>query len=390
VNTLLISHTDRDGLFSAAALLRALGDAQAPEVLLTQGSYLASELEDLVAGGRRYDAIHVTDTYWHPRTGDRVVSALGALLKPGARLAWIDHHTSSVDHICTLGATLPLSPATRIIGDREGRYEAVSLVLEAFGTQGDPVAADLLKAACNGWAREGVPLPPEVQGWLDVVDGLARSPELPPAHAAGIARALAGGFATPIPAHLEPLGELTRRVRARTKELIGQDAWTRLPSTEGGWGLLLDLHREPLANAYELAVGLARAAGGRVDYFITQEHPGLVHYVSGPGARAERDALERGGLPHLRLSTLHKVGRGRRRGIDLAYLTRRQPGSERLGPWIDAHPYIVKAPWRQPWAVDGAAIEGTARSIGRELGGLLERFRWSDRDRAGRWFGGKA
>ena len=33
-------------------------------------------------------------------------------------------------------------------------------------------------------------------------------------------------------------------------------------------------------------------------------------------------------------------------GIDLAFLTRRSPGADLLGPWIDAHPYIVKAPWR--------------------------------------------
>ena len=381
---LLVTHTDRDGVFSGAALLRALGESRDTEVLLTQGSYLAPELEDLVAAGRRYQAIFITDTYWHAPAGDRVRAALRALLAPGAELAWIDHHPSSVEHQAGLGAGLPLSALGRIVGDREGRYEAVSLVLEAFGTAGEPVAAELQKAAWNGWGRNGEPVPPAVQAWLDVVDGLARCPELPAVQAADLVRRLARGFQTAIPAHLAPLGELTRRVRARTAELGRQDTWPRLPSTDGGWGLVLDLHREPLVNSYELAVDLANQAGGRIDYFVTQEHPGVVHYVSGPGARAERDAQERGGMPHLRLSTFYKVGR--RKGIDLAYCTRRAPAADLLGPWIDAHPYIVKAPWRRPGQVDGAAVLAAAGAIGATLRGVLERCRWNDRDRLNRRF----
>lgn len=376
---LLVTHSDRDGLFSGAALLRALGAARDTEILVTQGSYLAAELEDLLAAGRRYRAVYITDTYWHPQAGDRIRAALQALLAPGAELAWIDHHPSSVEHQGSLGQGLPLSPLTRIIGDREGKYEAVSLVLEAFGTTLEPVAASLLKATRNGWSRAGEPVPPAVQGWLDVVDGLARSPDLPAAHAADLVRGLATGFDTAIPVQLEPLGQRTRRVRARTAELVRQDAWPRLPSTDGGWGLLLDLHQEPLANAYELAYGLSGRAQGRIDYFVTQEHPDGVHYVSGPRARAERDAQERGGMPHLRVSTFYKVGR--RKGIDLAYFTRRGPAAEFLGPWIDAHPYIVKAPWRRAGQVDGAAVLAAAGAVGSALQGVLERCRWSDRDR---------
>ena len=383
---LLITHTDRDGLLSGAALLRALGVTPAPDIILTQGSYLAEELDDLVSSGRRYQAICVTDTYWHPQAAGRLHTGLRELLNPGGKVAWIDHHPSSVEHADALQSVLPFSSRSRIIGDRDGKFEAVSLVAESFSLAQDPVAADLVKAARNGWSRNREPVPAGVQRWMEVVDGLARTPELPADEAVDIVRALSRGFDAPIPAHLEPLAETTRRVRTRTAELIQRGDWPRLPSTEGGWGLLLDLHREPGVNAYELAVGLARAAGGRIDYFVTQEHPGLVHYVSGSKARAERDALERGGMPHLRVSTLHKGGKRSSswpasRGIDLAYLTRRQPAADFLGPWIDAHPYIVKAPWRRNGEVDGAAVRSAALAIGNELSGLLERFGWSDRDR---------
>ena len=376
---LLITHTDRDGLLSGAALLRALGDPWGPEVLLTQGSYLASELEDLVAAGRRYAAIHVTDTYWHPLAATRIHRALRQLLLPGALVTWIDHHPSSVDHEGSLAAALPLSPQSALIGDRDGRYEAVSLVVDGFGLGGDAVACDLLRTARNGWNRGGPAMPPEVAAWLEVVDGLARMPSLPPAQAAQIVRTLAGGFGSPIPGPLATLGATTREVRRHTRERIQGGAWTPLPSTKGGRGLLLDLHADPGLNAYELAYGLATAAGGRVDYFVTQEAPGLVHYVSGPTARAERDALE-GGMPHLRVATFYKVGR-HARGIDLAYLTRRRPASAVLGPWIDAHPYLVKAPWRRASAVDGAGVLDAAEVIGATMQGVLERCRWSDRDR---------
>jgi len=383
---LLISHTDRDGLLSGAALLRALGDGPAPDLILTQGSYLAAELDDAAASGRRYRTIYVTDTYWHPQAASRLHAGLRALLLPGGEVAWIDHHPSSVDHAEALRSILPLSPRSRIVGDREGKFEAVSLVAEAFGLEADPVVADLVKAASHGWSRNREPVPSGVGPWMEVVDGLARTPELPAESAADLVRALSGGFGAPIPAHLEPLGETTRRVRARTAELILRDGWTRLPSADGGWGMLLDLSREPDVNAYELAVGLANAAAGRIDYFITQEHPGLLHYASGPAARAERDAQERGGMPNLRVSTLYKGGRKSAnwhpsRGIDLAYLTRRRPACDLLGPWIDAHPYIVKAPWLRSAEVDGAAVLAAAMAIGEEMRGLLGRFGWSDRDR---------
>jgi len=73
---LIITHTDRDGLLSGAALLRALGGTPAPDIILTQGCYLAEELDDLVASGRRYQAICVTDTYWHPQAAARIRGGL--------------------------------------------------------------------------------------------------------------------------------------------------------------------------------------------------------------------------------------------------------------------------------------------------------------------------
>ncbi len=385
---LLITHSDRDGLFSGAALLRSLREFAAPEVLITQGIYLAAELEELVGSGRRYSAIYITDTYWHPAHAERVVTSLRTLLLPGGRIAWIDHHPSSVENEQRTQRDLPLSAFSRIVGDRDGKHEAVSLVAEAFATASDPVVASLLKAVANGWARNREPMPAMVERWLAVVDGLARCPELPPAQACDIVRCLAQGFECPIPDHLLPLEARTRSIKARTSELFQMSDWMKLPSVDGGWGLLLDLHDEPDVNAYELAVALSRAAQGRIDYFITQEHPGLVHYVSGTGARRERDSLERGGLPNLRVSTLHKGCRWKSatwraaKGIDLAYLTRRRPAPELLGPWIDAHPYIVKAPWQRE--VQAESITRAAVQIGEEMLQVLNNFGWTDADRGRR------
>jgi hypothetical protein len=389
-DSLLITHTDRDGLFSGAALLRSLREFTHPEVLVTQGIYLASELEELVDSGRHYSAIYITDTYWHPFHAERVVASLKDLLLPGSKIAWIDHHPSSVENEPKIQRDLPLSAFSRIVGDRDGKHEAVSLVAEAFDTATDPVVASLLKAVFNGWARNREPVPPMVERWLAVVDGLARCPELPPEQASDIVRCLAQGFECPIPDHLLPLEARTRAVKARTSELFQTSEWMRLPSADGGWGVLLDLHDEPDVNAYELAVALSRASQGRIDYFVTQEHPGLVHYVSGAGARRERDARERGGMPNLRVSTLHKGGRGKKatwraaKGIDLVYLTRRRPVPDLLGPWIDAHPYIVKAPWCSE--VRSETITHAAARIGEEMRTVLNHFGWTDADRCRKTF----
>ena len=113
---LLITHTDRDGLLSGAALLRVLGATAAPDIILTQGSYLAEELNDIVASGRRYQAIYVTDTYWHPETASRLHSGLSRLLDPGGEVAWIDHHSSSVNHADALRSALPISPQPKAVG----------------------------------------------------------------------------------------------------------------------------------------------------------------------------------------------------------------------------------------------------------------------------------
>ena len=390
-STLLITHTDRDGLLSGAALLRGLSAAPAPEVLITQGSYLAAELEDLAVAHHRFEKIYVTDTYWHPPLAERVVGGLQAILAPGGTIAWIDHHPSSVEHEAGMRAQLSLSSESSIIGDRAGKTEAVSLVTEVFGLAQDPVGSSLLKAVANGWTRSGGVMPAEVAAWMDVVDGLSRCPDLPAAHAADIVRGLARGFETPVPAHLEPLAELTRKVRSRTSVLAGQ-AWLRLPTVEGGYGVFLDLHDETEVNTYELAIGLYRASGGYIDYFITQENPAGVHYVSGTSARRERDALESGGgLPPLRVSTMHKGRNGKgaswrtRHGIDLAYLTRRQPASEFLGPWIDAHPYLVKAPWKRPGEPQAPdRLDQVAELIGTGMRDMLTTFGWCDADRCRR------
>ena len=388
---LLITHTDRDGLLSGAALLRSLERRPSVEVLITQGSYLAAELEDLDASGCRFEKIYVTDTYWHPPHADRVVSGLQAILSPGGSVAWIDHHPSSVEHEEAIRARLALSAESSIIGDRAGKHEAVSIVAAVFDLAEDPVVSSLLKAVANGWTRNGGVMPEGVAHWMDVVDGLSRCPDLPAEHAGDIVRGLACGFEATVPDHLKPLGEITRQVRARTN-ILREKEWLRLPTVDGGWGVFLDLHDESEVNTYELAIGLYRASGSYIDYFITQENPSGMHYVSGPSARRERDALEGGGgLPPLRVSTMHKGRNGKgvswrtRHGIDLAYLTRRQPASDFLGPWIDAHPYIVKAPWRrQGNGVEADKLEAVAGLIGESMRDMLNTYGWCDADRCRR------
>ena len=388
-STLLVTHTDRDGVLSGAAFLRALKKAPCaeahPHVLLTQGSFLAFELEGLAQTGERYQSIVVCDTYWHPVHAERISAGFQALLAPGGTLTWIDHHPSSVEGEPRMREFLP-GLQSLIRGDREGVHEAVSLVIRHFGLGDDPVADDLLAAAQLRWTRKGEPTPESVQQWLNVIDGLGRTPDLSAEAAATIIRSLSDGFGTPIPEELLPQARLIESCRARTKELA-QREWPHLPSVDGGWGLLLDLREEPLAIAYELQWELFQAADRKVDYFVVQESNAVVHYVSGPRARQERDRLEGSGCPHLRVGTHHKGTKGRRRsrfqmGIDLAYMTRRRPAPELLGTWIDAHPYVVKTPWIAN-QVDGECLRQAGEGIGQAMVVMLTNYGWTDLDR--RW-----
>ena len=387
-SVLLVTHTDRDGLFSGAALLRAIGDPDGPHVLLTQGSYLADELEELADMGHRYDRIFVCDTYWHSPHAGRLVDVIPRLQAPGGTLAWIDHHPETVEYEPHMRAALGLDQRSRILGDRAGKHEAVSLVAVAFDVVRDPVVSDLLKATARGWERNGEPLPVGVVGWLRVVDALPRFPGLPAPQAAEIVRRLARGFDTPIPAFLSPLEACSVEIERRTAELLTRTDWPRLPSVDGGWGLLLDLRAERMVNAYVLAYSLFQAFDRRIDYFVVAEHPGLIHYVSGSRARAERDRLEQDHPAGLRVSTMHKGARRNssatwraRSGIDLHYLTLRMPAPDAVGRWIDAHPYLVKGLWADGVVVDTKRVAVTAGEIGRTMEDVLAQFGWSEADR---------
>ena len=389
ISTLLVTHTDRDGILSAASLLRGLklagNDPALPHVLITQGSFLAFELEDLAETGRRYQSIYACDTYWHPVHAERITAGFQALLAPGGTLTWIDHHPSSVDGEAQMEALLP-GLRTLIRGDHEGVHEAVSLVIRHFALEDDPLANDLLGAAQLRWTRKGEPTPEPVQQWLNVIDGLGRTPDLPAAEAAQIVHCLAHGFEAPIPDGLLSQSKHVEACRVRTRELVHQE-WMHLPSVDGGWGLLLDLRDEPLAIAYELQWSLFQASERRIDYFVVQESDANVHYVSGPRARLERDRLERSGCLPLRVGTHHKGTKGTRRtrfqmGIDLGYMTRRQPAPELLGTWIDAHPYLVKAPWINDQS-DGFKLRQAGEAIGEAMVAILRNYGWKDLDR--RW-----
>ena len=394
-STLLITHTDRDGLLSGAALLRALADVDGlspddvdgPDVVLTQGAFLADELEEVADAGRRYSRVFVCDTYWHPPHAARLAAVLPRLLSSGGTVTWLDHHPSTVAAKDQLRDALPLGPLSLLVGDREGQFEAVTLVARAFGAGSDPVVADLVRAATGGWQREGRAVPEGAARWLDVIDGLARSPELAPDVAAGIVRGLARGVDTPVPSALAPLVARSCDVACRTAEVTARDDWPRLPSVGDGYGLFLDLSTEPLAAGYPVVRALFDRSARSIDYFVVAEHPGLVHYVSGPRARRERDRLERGRPPGLRVSTLHKGSRARtaswraRQGLDLAYLTRRHPVPDVIEAWIDAHPYLVKGTWRDGLEVTPALLFATAEGVGRAMRVVLERYGWTDTDR---------
>ena len=384
---LVITHTDRDGLFSAAALLRALGAPDGPHVLLTQGSYLAEELEDLAATAKTWDRIFVCDTYWHAPAASRLVAALHRIRAPGGTLTWIDHHPATVEHEAWMRQTIGLDAQSLVLGDRAGKHEAVSLVARAFGSTQDPVVSDLLKATASHWLRTGEPEPSNVTCWLRIVDALPRFPELAAEAAAQIVRHLARGFDTAPPPALWPLEAMSAEVERQTSRLADPQRWSRLPSVDGGHGLLLDLSAEPLANTYVVARTLFDSSDRRVDYFVTAEHPGLVHYVSGEQARRERDRLELNRPAGLKVSTMHKGGRWLRsaswraqNGIDLSYLTRRRPGRD-IERWIDAHPYLVKGMWREGVLVDAARIQATASEVGAAMLEVLQRLGWQDGDR---------
>jgi hypothetical protein len=387
-STLLVTHTDRDGIFSGAALLRVLGDPDGPDVCMTQGSYLADELQEIADAGRTYQRLYVCDTYWHTPHADRLIAGIRRLLAPGGTIAWIDHHPETVEHEPTMRRELGLSEQSKILGDRAGKHEAVSLVAATFDAFRDPVVSDLLKATARGWERNGEAVPYPVQRWLRVVDGLPRFPELPPTWAAEIVRRLARGFDTEIPELLEPLESCSEDVERRTAELLARTDWPRLPSVDGGWGLLLDLRAERLANAYVLAYGLFQASDRSIDYFVVAENPGLIHYVSGTRARVERDRLERDRPAGLRVSTMHKGARRNtsatwraRSGIDLQYLTVRKPAPDAVAHWIDAHPYLVKGLWAEGVGVDTRRVAATAGEIGATMVDVLANYGWSEADR---------
>jgi len=391
-SALLITHTDRDGIFSGAALLRALGGMDRPNVLLTQGSFLAEELEELADAGQRYDRLYICDTYWYAPHAERLAVALRRLLSPGGTVAWLDHHPETVEHEKWIRATIGLDPLSRILGDRAGKHEAVSLVAVAFGVVQDPVVSDLLKATAGGWERKGEPVPEGVRRWLRIVDSLPRFPDLPPRTAAEIVRHLARGFDVTPPAGLATLETMAVEVERRTAELADEVKWPRLPSVDGGYGMCLDLSDERLANGYVVARTLFDAADRNVDYFVVSEHPALVHFVSGERARKERDRLERSRPPGLRVSTMHKGTRKRadasrrsRSGIDLHHLTKRQPARDVVDHWIDAHPYLVKGMWREGVYVNPYRIRATADEIGRVMQDVLLRYGWTDVDRRVPW-----
>ena len=74
---------------------------------------------------------------------------------------------------------------------------------------------------------------------------------------------------------------MSAEVERQTSDLADPQRWSQLPSVDGGHGLLVDLSAEPVANAYVVTRTPFDSSGQPIDYFVTVEHPGLVHYVSG-------------------------------------------------------------------------------------------------------------
>ena len=93
VATVIITHGDVDGMVCAAQLIRR---AKAkPEVLFSNGRWIASKLRAISRRERLPDEVYVTDI----AAGAETVSAAGNLAERGVAIYWIDHHPWSGDGV---------------------------------------------------------------------------------------------------------------------------------------------------------------------------------------------------------------------------------------------------------------------------------------------------
>ena len=395
VRKLLVTHTDRDGILSAALLLRALsryGNAADVHILMTQGAYLADELEELVDAGHRFSRLCFTDTYFFPVDADRIAAAVARLRLPGADVEWFDHHPSSADNEPLLRELLCLSPRSLIIGDRgkpgfSGRRESVSIVRQAFGLK-DAESIKLENVARGGRGIDIAALHREadVAPWLAVIDGLTYVPEFPPEDAVSIIRSLSTGFATPPPAQTQLLQDRALRATANVGRALMDGKFPSFPTVDGGKGVVADLRPWFPINAYTLQWELFAESHGLVDLFVSVESGWSLHYVTGSRARRKRNLREGLGKPTIRIATFHRGTSGRnttrpRRALDLRGLIRRRPGAQYVR-WIDAHPYLVKTEWRAEIAAPGdeevIAVCNDVQQMAQEY---VAEIRWSNKDR---------
>jgi hypothetical protein len=394
VARLLITHTDRDGILSGAMLLRGLsghGDVSDVLVLLTQGAYLAEELEELVAAGYRFRRMLFTDTYWVPAQAARICEAIERLRAPGADVEWFDHHPSTAENERWMREHLRLAPRSLIIGDRgkpgrRGRRESVSIVREAFGLS-DEGSVRLEQVARGGRGVDIAALhrEPDVAPWLAAIDGLSFFPEYPPEYAADLVRGLMSAFAEPPPAHSVPLQEQAREATRNVGRALMDGKFPSFPTVDRGCGVLVDLRPWHPVNAYSLQWELFAGSQGRIDLLLSLESGMTRHYVSGARARQARDAREGTNLPRLRVATFHRGSRRqnhgrRRRALDLRGLICRAP-AKHLVRWIDAHPYLIKAEWREGRGRSEEEVRELCALVQAEAQRFVSEISWSDEDR---------
>lgn len=86
MRTVLITHTDLDGLASGALILKKLGSLD--KVYFTQPNHLHTKL----AGVPKESVVYVTDVGVNSTTLDKVKEQVKKILDSGGRIYWFDHH----------------------------------------------------------------------------------------------------------------------------------------------------------------------------------------------------------------------------------------------------------------------------------------------------------
>ena len=116
----IVTHTDLDGVGSAAAMLASTGRSPGEATILYAEPYNVHEsLETVLEHAERGDLVAVSDLGPNRRSFPRAVEAVRGLTGRGVRVEWYDHHVWSPDEQEVLrraGATLVVDTSTCATG----------------------------------------------------------------------------------------------------------------------------------------------------------------------------------------------------------------------------------------------------------------------------------